>query len=66
MRETRAASALEAATGLCKGTPQGAEIEGARPGGLDGRWRPSSARVTQRLERADRGQGQALVITATA
>jgi len=65
--ETPAASAADAAMGLCTGTPLRNEIEGRRPGGLQA----VVQTVTEILFRefghgAIVGRGQALVVTATA
>ncbi|HYE43587.1 MAG TPA: methyltransferase domain-containing protein [Caulobacteraceae bacterium] len=65
--ETPTASARDAAAGLCGGTPLRGEIEARRPDGLD----DVMAAVADALERRFgpgpiRGEGRALVITASA
>jgi SAM-dependent methyltransferase len=62
---TPAQSAIEAATGLCAGSPMAGEIEARRPGALDATVRAvAQALVEQFGEGPFAGQGQALVVTA--
>ena len=64
---TPAASALDAATGLCLGTPLRAELEARSPGGLEAIVDVAARALSAEFgEGPIAGHGQALVVTATA
>lgn len=59
-------SAIEAATGLCQGTPLAGEIEARQPGGAEAVTAAVAAVLARRFgDGALKGQGRALVITAS-
>jgi SAM-dependent methyltransferase len=62
---TPARSAIEAATGLCAGSPMAGEIEARRPGALDATVQAVAQALVRRFGDGPlAGQGQALVVTA--
>ncbi len=64
--ETPSASAADAATGLCLGSPLRSEIEARDPDRLDATVAAVAEALSRRFgEGAITGQGQALVVTAT-
>ncbi|CAN5216822.1 class I SAM-dependent methyltransferase [soil metagenome] len=62
---TPARSAIDAAIGLCSGSPMGGEIEARRPGGLDATVQAVAQALIKKFgDGPFDGQGQALVVTA--
>ena len=63
--EMRSPSALDAATGLCTGTPLRSEIEARDPEGLEAATETAAAALAEAFGRGEIvGKGQALVVTA--
>lgn len=63
--ELRSPSALDAATGLCMGTPLRGEIEARDPDGLDQATEAAAAALAEAFGRGEIvGKGQAIVVTA--